>query len=556
MARISAAESVSRLSHRSLLAIVSGLIVTTGLLALAPPAAEAASLEEMSLERWAKLREAERFQLNVAEKYYREKNYKVALTEYEKFLTLYESSEGASYSQLKWSLCLVQLKKLNTAISDGFQSVIDYWPESPEATAAAFYIGRTYKNIGEVRKARKAYLEVLEKHPKHLVSVYSLTDMADIASITKKVDDQVEAWQKLTFDFERNRDNARYCENASRSLAQHCFANSKLTDGVEALATTYSEVDLPRYVVAYARTPISAMTGNEENRSKGEKLADQAVAWIREQTPTGTEEEEVTRARRDWYLAADIQVSSRRPEKVVETYADILKKFGPHDETFGRLATFHKSQKDYNQARVEYGKYENKIEGNSQIATSYRDELKYDLAVTAYRKNLALDDENQVKWNGLIADTLRDGRKFTEALAVYTGLIQDDPENSETWLGRIAYMYHYRVKDYKKAIGYYRQCNNFPTNYYNMADCNRKLKQWREAIILYGQIMGGSESHAPQALWEIGRTHELAADKEKAITSFQQVCKRFPKTSYASTAHAHLQDKYKITVTLGGAKDE
>jgi len=34
------------------------------------------------------------------------------------------------------------------------------------------------------------------------------------------------------------------------------------------------------------------------------------------------------------------------------------------------------------------------------------------------------------------------------------------------------------------------------------------------------------------------------------------VCKRFPKNQYASQAHAHLQTKYKITVTLGGAKDE
>ena len=61
---------------------------------------------------------------------------------------------------------------------------------------------------------------------------------------------------------------------------------------------------------------------------------------------------------------------------------------------------------------------------------------------------------------------------------------------------------------------------------------------------------------APWALLQIGYTHEQAGAKEKAIQSFQQVCKRFPKDGHASTAHAYLQDKYKITVTLGGAKDE
>jgi outer membrane protein assembly factor BamD (BamD/ComL family) len=101
-------------------------------LSLLSTSARAQRLKEMSLGRWAKLREVERYQLQIAEKYYRQKNWKIAMAEYEKFLTLYEQSEGAAYSQLKWSLCLVHLRKLNTAIKDGFQSVVDYWPDSPK----------------------------------------------------------------------------------------------------------------------------------------------------------------------------------------------------------------------------------------------------------------------------------------------------------------------------------------------------------------------------------------------------------------------------------------
>ena len=40
-------------------------------------------LDEMSLDRWEKLREVERYQLNIAEKYYKEKKYDVAMSEYE-----------------------------------------------------------------------------------------------------------------------------------------------------------------------------------------------------------------------------------------------------------------------------------------------------------------------------------------------------------------------------------------------------------------------------------------------------------------------------------------
>ena len=48
----------------------------------------------MALDRWAKLREAERYQLNIAEKYYREQQWKVAADEYEKFLKLYDKGAG------------------------------------------------------------------------------------------------------------------------------------------------------------------------------------------------------------------------------------------------------------------------------------------------------------------------------------------------------------------------------------------------------------------------------------------------------------------------------
>ena len=118
--------------------------------------ASAQKLDVLSLEGWAKLREVERYQMKIAEKYYLEKNYKIAASEYEKFLSLYEASEGAPHSLLKWSLCLVEQKKPNTAISEGFQSIIDYWPESPEAVASSFYIARAYKDMGEVRKAKAA----------------------------------------------------------------------------------------------------------------------------------------------------------------------------------------------------------------------------------------------------------------------------------------------------------------------------------------------------------------------------------------------------------------
>ncbi|MFM7038621.1 MAG: tetratricopeptide repeat protein, partial [Planctomycetaceae bacterium] len=140
----------------------------------------ASVLDEMPIERWKELREAERYQLQIAEKYYREQNWKIAAAEYEKFLTLHEKSTGASFAQMKWSICQVRLKKLNTAIKDGFQSVIDYWPESPDAITSAYHIGLTWKEMGEIKLARKAYQQVLQKYPQAAVAAFAAVDLIDI----------------------------------------------------------------------------------------------------------------------------------------------------------------------------------------------------------------------------------------------------------------------------------------------------------------------------------------------------------------------------------------
>ncbi|MDB4566338.1 tetratricopeptide repeat protein, partial [Akkermansiaceae bacterium] len=114
---------------------------------------------------------------------------------------------------------------------------------------------------------------------------------------------------------------------------------------------------------------------------------------------------------------------------------------------------------------------------------------------------------------------------------------------------------HETQSDWKKAIACYRQIDRFPANYFAMANCHRKIKEHREAITLYNQIKI-LEKSAPEASLQIGYTYEEANDKEKAIRTFQLTCKRYPKSGQASKAHSHLQNKYKINVTLGGTEEE
>jgi tetratricopeptide (TPR) repeat protein len=154
-----------------------------------------------------------------------------------------------------------------------------------------------------------------------------------------------------------------------------------------------------------------------------------------------------------------------------------------------------------------------------------------------------------------VATTYREANKPDEAVAVYQQLLTDDAKNAANWQWQIAITYRDFGK-LREAIGAFRLCDNFPENYKQMAWCHRGLKEYKEAVTLYGQILGGHEPSAPWALLQVGYTQEQAGEKESAIKSLQQVCKRFPKTSQASEAHAYLQDKYKITATLGGATSD
>jgi len=511
----------------------------------------------MSLERWAKLREVERYQLQIAEDYYRKREWKIAAAEYEKYLTLYERSEGASYAQLKWSVCQLQLRKANTAIKEGFQSVIDYWPDSSDAMAAAYYIGRTYKDMGQLANAKKAYRPVLEKDPDHLAVIRAMVDLVDIAEIEKDRESQVELWKKLTFDVQRTRESTGLCSDASRRLAAHYFTLAAFNEGQKALATTYADDQLPAQVAANVRGPLQQLTSDEEARARGEKLASLAVGYLRGQAPSDRSDPEKKKlACQCWYYVADVYAAARLDTKVEDTYSQIMKTFGTDDETLGRLGAWQKSVRRYDDGRQTYRRFSDKVEGLNRIAISYREQRNYDQAVATYRELVGRDPDNRVRWNAEIASTYYYyARKYDQAVTAYTELLTLDPDNPEKWRWLVACANRDGGK-HKEAIGWYRQCTNFPSNYMEMAHCQRRLKQFKEAIALYMQVAGGHPKSAPVAMLYIAYTLEESGQKERAIKAFQQVCKQFPKDSHASRAHAHLQNKYNISITLGGAKDE
>jgi TolA-binding protein len=509
----------------------------------------------MALDRWAKLREVERYQMQIAERYYRQHSWKAAMAEYEKYLTLYEKSEGASYAQLKWGLCQVKLRKANTAIKDGFQSVIDYWPDAPDAILARYHIGRTYLDMGQIDKARKAYEELLKHHPQHTVAVYALADLVDIAQLARDFTARAEYWKKLTFEVKRSEGTGHLCRQAARQYAQWCFSEGAFDEGARALATTYSGPDLLAQVAHCVCPALAEQAADAEKRPRAEHLAAQAAGWLRQQGPPAVSTpEQKELLRKVLFAVADVRAAALQDGEMVKVYDEIAQRCGLTDETLARLAAWHESRGKFDEAYKVYRRFDKKPDGLSRIAVSYRHRRLWAAAVAVYREILALDAANQVRWMTEMAAAQRQGGLYAEAISVYRDLLKIDPTNTPQWLWQIGTT-HRDAGQWKEAIGILRQCTNFPDNFRVMAECHRRLREYREALLLYNQI-GAEEAHAPWAALEIARTWEEAAKKEEAIKALQQVCKRYPKSSQASIAHARLQTVYKISVTLGGATDE
>lgn len=520
-------------------------------------------LDHMATDRWAKLREAERFQLNAAERLYKEGQWKQAADEYEKFLKLYEKSEGASYAQLKYSHCLVRLRKQNAAIKDGYQSLLDYYPDSPEAPIAGLMIGVTHRSVGDVKPAKKAYAAVIKGHPKHFAGVWARLDLVAMAVKENDPDTRASLLRQLTYDVERKGPTSEPCADASRQYARLTFRAGNFEEGLKALATSCTEAQLPKLLMhqnwgAFPQI-VSELTGSkdEPQRQLGEKLAEAGANWLKGQVAERLKDAKTKPAAMEtWYDVAEVRQAARQPDKQKAIYEEILASQGADDRTLGLLAQWYKDNKQRDTARGIYAKFKDAIAGQAAIGHSYEEEQQYDKAVEVYRKLALSDTAASPKWLGAAAWAYRRGGKPDQAIAIYRELLTSDAKNADQYHIAVADTL-YGAQRWKECITAYRGTNNFPTNYQHMAWANRQLKQYDEAITLYRQIIASSMSNdlTAASYREISETQEAAGRKEEAIKTLKLICDKYPKTGSGSYAHNRLNEVYKIPVTLGGAKD-
>ena len=539
-----------------------GLILTaaffsSSLLLEQVSAARLGYLEQMPLEAFAKLREIERYQLKIAEKFYLSGDYKAAASEYEKFLTLYERSVGGPYSLLMWSHCQVKLRLVNTAVREGFKSVIDYWPESSEAILSTFMIGNCHLLQGEPQKAEKVFESLVIDFPKHYLATLARVELLGIAATRKDEERQVELWTAIAFKTVKIKETATHRLMASRSLAMYRFVEGEFPKGVEALET-YFEKDnagLLRYTHEIGASAAGKLFRVDATKARAAKLAGEVISFLEERLPADVSTDKSKAQARDVLgRIASVHKTLDRDKEVIAAYERMGRILGMDDGILGDIAAWHKSKKRIEQARSIYGDYADKVNGRRAIAGSFREEKKYEEAVRNYLSLIGLDKEREANWQQDVVSTWREAGQWDKAIATYRNLLNLDPDRHSDWNWGIAECYE-KKRQWSQAIQSYRQTDNYPEGYFRMAECNRHLKKWTEGLVLLNQAKS-HDNVADRAQYRIAQFYEMAGKKENAIKSFQVTCKKYPKSRYASVAHAHLQTKYGISVTLGGATDK
>src|SRR4029079_11357849 len=102
-------------------------------------------------------------------------------------------------------------------------------------------------------------------------------------------------------------------------------------------------------------SPTTARRGtlaaDAKTHPQAEKLADRAIAWMKEQTPQDlTDQAKKDTARRCWYAVDDLEAVLNHKPQVAQTYDQIMKQFGASDETLLRFGDWQKSINDYEAA--------------------------------------------------------------------------------------------------------------------------------------------------------------------------------------------------------------
>lgn len=469
---------------------------------------------KMAPERWNRATEEERHQLTRAERYFDQKEYKSALSEYELFLQLYTKSEIGSYAQLMFAECTRQLGQVTTAINE-FRNVIDYFPDSIDAATAQYSIGVCLTQTGDAEKAVKEFEKVVEKWPKEDFGGLARSEACTIYWRLGQTEKWVAYMEYLTTGEYKDSQNLRL--HSQRRLLMHRLTEGKTAEAFALISTGKAKDPL----VTFADWSADALRPENLPSIYGDKgkkampvIAATTVAFIEKQSVEMTDPAQKA-ALAPW--CARIYARAGVKDKAKERFIALVKQSPESDTLRLEYGALLRESGERGEARLVYHEMQNKYAGDIEIAESYSEENNWKSSIETYQAMLGkyADKAGPIQWK--LAEALQRGGRQQEAIAAF------------------------------------QQSQREPQSLFRIAECQGSLKQHDAAIQTLVGVLNFFKSAAPEAQYRMATHYAAKGDKEAAIRTLKTVCKVHLSTPWAGRAHQDLAHVYGVDVTLGGA---
>ncbi len=470
---------------------------------------------KMAAERWGRATEEERHQLTRAERYFDQREFKSALSEYELFLQLYPKSEIGSYAQLMFAECTRQLGQVTTAINE-FRNVLDYFPDSADAGTAQYSIAACLVQTGDAEKAVKEFEKVIDKWPAEDFGAAARNEVCTIYWRLNQIDKWVPHMQYLATGEYKDAQNLHHY--SQRRLLMHKLTEKKTAEAFALVPPGKGGKDpLVMFAdwVAEALRPEALPTIYGEKGKKAlPTIAADTVAFIEKQSAHMADPAQKP-ALTPWY--ARIYARAGVVDQAKQRFAALVKENPDNDTYRTEYAVLLRETGARGEARLVYHELKNQYVGDTEIAETYGEENNWKSCIEAYQAMLSkyADKAGAIQWR--LGEVLQRTGKPQEAIAAY------------------------------------QQSQREPQSLFRISECQGALKQQDAAIQTLVGVLNFFKSAAPEAQYRMAGHYAAKGDKEAAINTLKTVCKVHLSTPWAGRAHQDLALIYGVDVTLGGA---
>ncbi len=491
-------------------------------------------------ERYKELSVFERSQYDKAADLIKQKAYKAAATEFEKFHAQFPDSKCTSYMLFMRGYCLLMNKDRGESVKV-FNEVMDYFGDKVEdATPALFFMGTAHIENGDMKEGLKCMQEIVDDpdYSKHPLVAGALNALGNNCWKNNERAKAVEFWKRAC-SADMKRANQKEVNEAVENATKY-YIFSKDYSGFEGWRVPKDKTEDFKHRVAVAESAWNIAWNGFAKDWDGEypfsKQKEKVAAmnaffeWFKKQKPYYEQD----KARKD------------SAKDGIWTYYDRAIRFAA-----GRYGDKPELGKLVDEAVAYAKKIEDKADSNSKLARIcefLREAKTYELILTIADQ---ISDRPLAEFKKFEAySAQKDWEKAIARLNDVEGM-GDDKWKARAMNARADTFAE--MGRYEEAIKLYQVINQPPRTLWSIQECYRKWGKLEDALRTLTEIENSFPDEASKAAWQKAEYLDKAKEREKAIAQARRIMKVYPKSEASSKAH-QLLEKYGIK-TGGGVTD-